>query len=372
VRLVMRLTVAAGLLAAVGCNKPEIKAAPPPREVDVLTVSPSEVRDTSEYLGSLISRQSVSVLPQVGGYVRKILVRPGTQVEAGESLLEIDARQESAALESAQAQQQSAGSNLDLAQRTLSRTQTLYQEGLVSAQELERAQASLEAAQASAQSAKAQVSQRKVQLQYYEVKAPFAGTVGDVLVRVGDFVTASTQLTTVAQADVLEVSIAVPAERARRVRLEMPLELLKPDGQVLLSSPVFFVAPQADTRSQLVDVKAAFRNTVGLRPNEVVRTRLVYGVRSALQVPALSVVRQSGQTFVFALTQKDGKTIVARRPVKLGDLGEQAYLVEAGLIEGDQIAVSSLQALRDGAAIKPRPTPVSDSGPVNKPPLKQE
>ncbi|HEY1087123.1 MAG TPA: efflux RND transporter periplasmic adaptor subunit [Archangium sp.] len=350
----MRLVILATLVVLAACSAPEQKAPPPPREVDVLTVVPTEVRDTGEFLGSLLSRQSVSLQPIVGGYVRRILVKPGAQVEVGQPLLEIDARQESAALDSARAQQASASSSLELAERTLNRTQQLYTEGLVSAQELERAQAALQAAQAQSQSSAAAVSQRKVQLQFYDVKAPVAGTVGDVLVRVGDFVTAQTTLTTVAQAEVLEVSVAVPADRARDVRIDMPVEILKADGDVLLRSGVFFIAPQADARSQLVDVKAVFKNTVGLRPNELVRTRLVYGVRQALQVPALAVTRQSGQTFVFAVSEKDGQPIVARKPVTLGALGESSFVVEAGLSDGERIAVSSLQALRDGAAIKPR------------------
>jgi len=74
----------------------------------------------------------------------------------------------------------------------------------------------------------------------------------------------------------------------------------------------------------------------------------------ALQVPALAVTRQSGQTFVLAVVEKDGKTIVSRKPVKLGALGPQAYVVEGGLEAGDRIAVSSIQALRDGSAVKPK------------------
>ena len=354
----MRLVIAAVVsLVFAGCTAPAAKPAPALREVDVLTVVPSEVRDTGEFLGSLLSRQSVSLQPLVGGYVRKILVRPGAQVDAGQSLLEIDARQEAAALDSAQAQQHSASSSLELAERTLTRTRSLYQEGLVSAQELESAQAALQAAQAASQSSAAAVSQRQVQLQYFAVKAPLAGTVGDVLVRVGDFVTASTPLTTVAQTEVLEVSVALPAERAREVKVGTPVEILGADSAVLVRCELYFVAPQADAKSQLVDVKAVFKNAVGLRPNELVRTRLVYGVRSALQIPALAVTRQSGQTFVFAVSEKDGKTVVARRPVTLGPLGERDFVVEAGLGEGDRIAVSSLQALRDGAPIKPRPVP---------------
>jgi RND family efflux transporter MFP subunit len=344
--------------SVVGCGgPPAAKPVPPPREVELLTLAPSETRDTGEYLGTLLSRQSVNVLPQVAGAVRRIHVSPGQKVEAGTPLLEVDARQESAALESAQAQRSSAATSLELARQTRERTEALYKEGLVSAQELERARSQTDTAEAATRAASAQVSQREVQLQYYVVRAPFAGTVGDVLVRVGDYVGATTPLTSVAQADVLEVSVSVPSTRARSLQPSTPLEVLDSQGRVLLTSPVFFVAPQADARTQLVELKAAFRNTVGLRPNELVRTRLVYSTRSALQLPAVAVVRQSGQAFAFVAQEKGEQLVVERRPVTLGTLGEKAYVVESGLREGDRVAVSSLQALRDGAAVKPKQAP---------------
>lgn len=323
-----------------GCEAEAQRKAPPPLEVDVLTVVPSELRDSSEYLGTLISRQSVDVLPQVGGYVRKILVRPGDEVVTGASLLELDQRQESAAVDSAIAQ-------ADLARQTLSRTEQLFKEGLVSAQELERAQAATRSAEAAA-------TQRRVQLQYHSVRAPFAGTVGDIVVRVGDFVQPNRVLTSIAQADVLEVSVAVPPERAREASLDTVLEILDPDGAVLLASNAYFVAPQADPRTQLVDIKAAFQNTVGLRPSELVRTRVVYGKRQALQIPALSVMRQSGQPFVYVVQEKGGKAVVSRKPVTLGTLGASSYVVLEGLAAGDRIAVSSMQSLRDGSVIVPK------------------
>ena len=347
-----------GVAMWAGCSgKPAAPAAPPPREVEVVTLAPKEVRDTGEYLGSLQSRQSINVLPQVAGYVRRIHVRPGQKVEEGTPLIEVDAREETAALDSAEAQHNSTEVNLELARRTLTRTEALYKEGLASAQEMERAQAQVDAAQAASRSSAAQVAQRQVQLQYHVVRAPFAGTAGDVLVRVGDFVSATTSLTSVAQADVLEVSVAVPSTRARALKPDTVLEVLDAQGKVLISSTLFFVAPQADPRTQLVEVKAAFRNTIGLRPSELVRARLVYSTRNALQLPALAVVRQSGQPFALVLEEKDGKTVVMRRPITLGALGEMAYVVEGGLKEGDRVAVSSLQALRDGMPVKVKSTP---------------
>lgn len=64
------------------------------------------------------------------------------------------------------------------------------------------------------------------------------------------------------------------------------------------------------------------------------------------------MVRQSGQPFALVVQDKGGQTVVERRPVQLGALGEMAYVVEAGLNEGDRVAVTSLQALRDGAPVK--------------------
>lgn len=357
-----------GVAVVAGCSgKPAAPAAPPPREVEVVTLAPSLVRDTGEYLGSLQSRQSVNVLPQVAGYVRRIHVRPGQTVEEGTPLLEVDAREDSAALDSAQAQHNSTEVNLELARRTATRTEALYKEGLASAQELERAQAQVQAAEAASRSSAAQVTQRQVQLQFHVVRAPFAGTMGDVLVRVGDFVGATTALTSVAQADVLEVSVAVPSTRARSLKPETVLEVLDAQGKVLVTSTIFFVAPQADPRTQLVEVKAAFRNTQGLRPSELVRARLVYSTRNALQLPALAVVRQSGQPFALVLQEKDGKTVVMRKPIQLGPLGEMAYVVESGLKEGDRVAVSSLQALRDGMPVKVKSAPETRAAAVGSP-----
>ncbi|MFY0563053.1 efflux RND transporter periplasmic adaptor subunit [Archangium lansingense] len=331
--------------AVAGCSgNKAAPAAPPPREIEVVSLAPHEVRDTGEYLGSLLSRQSVTVLPQVAGYVRRIHVRPGQQVEEGAPLVEVDAREETAALDSAQAQLSSSQVNLELARRTLTRTEALNKEGLASAQELESARAQVEAAEAASRASAAQVTQRQVQLQFNVMRAPFAGTVGDVLVRVGDFVSASTQLTSIAQADVLEVSVSVPSPRARAMKLDTALEILDAQGKVLLTSNVFFVAPQADPRTQLVEVKAAFRNTVGLRPSELVRARLVYSVRDALQIPALAEVRQSGQPFALVVREKEGKTVVERRPITLGAMGEMSYVVEKGLKAGDLVAVSFMQA----------------------------
>lgn len=360
-KLYLSLGLPLALVAVTNCNtqaegKP---GALPAREVEVLTLAPSEVRDTGEYLGTVVSRQNVNLLPQVTGYVRKILVQPGQEVKVGDVIVELDARQETAVMQSAEARLRAAESSGTLARKTFERSQALAREGLLSAQELERAEAEADAAEAASKAAAAALVQTKVSLSFHAVRAPFAGTVGDVLVRVGDYVTASEPLTSITQGEQLEVSLMIPPERARSVRVGTPVELLSATGSVLLRSSLYFVAPEADARTQLVDVRAAFPNSIALRPSELVRARVVYGTSEAIQVPVLSVVRQSGQPFVYKVEDRPSGPAVARHPITLGMLGDQRYVVEKGLAAGDRIAISSLQALRDGTPIKSKSPPAT-------------
>src|SRR5688500_16751397 len=105
---------------------------PPPRAVQVLTVTPADVRETGAYIGTLLCRESVTVLPQVNGYVRKVHVRPGERVAVGAPLIEVDAREESAALRSASAQAESASTALGLAKKAGARAEALFKDGLIS------------------------------------------------------------------------------------------------------------------------------------------------------------------------------------------------------------------------------------------------
>lgn len=359
--------ILAALTAACSAKSAGAAKPPPPKEIEVLTLAPTEARVTGEYLGSLLSRASVTVLPQVAGYVRKLHVKPGQAVAVGDVIAEVDARVESAQLASASADVASASAKLSLAAQQRARAEALFKEGLATAQEVDQRRADEVAAQAAVRAAKAQVAQRQVELGYNVVRAAVPGTIGDVQVRLGDYVTATSKLTTINGAGGLELTVAVPAPRARALAPGAPIELLGDDGSVLATSTVFYVAPEVDARTQLVPVKASVPASTGFRTSELVRARVIYSVGSALQAPALAVVRQSGQAFLFVVADKDGKQVVERRAVELGPLSAQGYVLSKGVAAGDRIAVSSIQALRDGAAVtikQPKPAAPPPAAPA--------
>ena len=369
-RVVRRWSAGLGVLAMAACKGSQQDGpqggqagAAKSMPVQVQALAPGPVRDSSEYLATLISRRSITVFPQVAGYVQEIPVRPGAQVKEGDVLLVVDPRQQRAGLRATQAQQSAAVAQREYAQSTRKRSEQLLKEGLLSRQDHDQAVAQAEQAEASARAVEAQIQSQEVQLGFYRVSAPFAGVVGNYPVKVGDYVTPQTPLTQLDQSRALEISVEVPVERARDIKVGgTPVEVLDADGNVVVTAPVFFVAPTPTTATQLVEVKAAFDNTVGLRAGQLVRSRVVYETRDALQVPTFAVTRISSQSFVYVVGQGDAGTVAQRAPVTLGQVTGNAYEVVGGLDAGTQVVVSGIQLLRDGQPIQPTPAKPQGEG----------
>ncbi|MEN9218158.1 MAG: efflux RND transporter periplasmic adaptor subunit [Gloeomargarita sp. DG_2_bins_126] len=329
---------------------------PQPSPVVLSRPQVQTVAETSDFVARLDSRQSVTLQPRISGQVEQIWVAAGAQVQAGQLLLRVDAAEpqaqvqsqqaavrnaqaevtaaqtdvqaERATLKSLQANQRARQADVELARQEAQRFQQLFEEGATSQQELDRqvnqlrtaqarleeakaqiltqqaniarAQARLVRAQASLSQAQASLAQAQANLRNYTITAPFAGQVGNIPVKVGDFVNTSTPLLTLTQNENLELNLDIPLERAADLRLGLPVELLNSQGQVMQTGRVFFIAPTVNTQSQTVQVKAAFENLQGkLRSDQFAQVRVVWSTRPGLLVPVTAISRLGGQNFVF-------------------------------------------------------------------------
>ena len=108
-----------------------------------------------------------------------------------------------------------------------------------------------------------------------------------------------------------------------------------------------------------------FENTGGLRYSQYVRVRLVYGQRQALVVPVVAVTRQGGQPFVYVAGRASGQSgglVAEQRPVQLGEVVGNDYVVTGGLKEGEQVVISGVQFVRNGAPLQPEQLASKDQG----------
>ncbi len=355
-RGVHALVLSSALALVAGCGKtsagdPAAGGAPQAMPVQVKVAQAENVPDTTEYLSVLKSRHSATINPHVEGYITKVYVKSGDHVNAGTPLIQIDPLKQQAAVSGQEAARAAQEANLRYAQIQLDRERKLFAAGVVPKAEVDNAQTNYDAAGAQLKSLSEQVNQQQVELHYYRVAAPMDGIVGDIPVRVGDRVAVTTLLTTVDEQGPLEAYIYVPADRARNLKLGLPVHLVDEAGITVADTRITFLSQQVDAETQTVLAKALLENPRGLRVSQQVRARVVWSTHEGTVIPILAVTRVSGQFFAF-LAVKDGKSTVARQKLlKVGDTLGNDYVVLAGIEPGDHIITSGLQFLQDGVPV---------------------
>jgi RND family efflux transporter MFP subunit len=359
-RLVKRnasaLLLVGALVFTAGCGKtsagdPTAGGGPQAMPVQVKIAQAENVPETTEYLSLLKSRHSANINPQVEGYITKIFVTSGDRVTAGTPLLQIDPLKQQAAVSGQEAARAAQEANVRYAQIQLDRSRKLYTAGVVPKQDVDNAATTYDAALAQLKALADQVNQQQVEVHYYRVTAPRDGIVGDIPVHVGDRVAVTTLLTTVDELGPLEAYIYVPADRARNLKLGLPVHLTDDAGIKLADTRITFLSPQVDNETQTVLAKALLENPRGLRVAQQLRAQVVWSTNQGTVIPILAVTRISGQFFAFLAVKEGNVTVARQKLLKVGDTLGNDYVVLDGLKPGDHIIVSGLQFLQDGVPV---------------------
>lgn len=332
--------------------------------VDAITLADAPIERSTDFIATLKSRRSTTIQPQVEGFVTKIAVHSGERVRAGAVLFEIDSGRQQAAVGSLESMRAMRAADVQYAQQQAQRSKTLFEAGAISQRDLEQVETAVRTSAAQLQAVDEQIREQQVELAYYKVTAPSAGTVGDIPIRPGDRVTKTTVLTTVDENDALELYVNVPVDQAPELRLGLPVRIVDDSGQTLATNRITFIAPSVDDQTQSVLAKAQLVDGRGrFRADQFVRARIVWRTAPGLVVPVTAVTRVSGQFFVFVAETASGATMARQRSVRLGDLIGNNYLVLDGLKVGDQLIVSGIQKIGDGAPVRVGPPAAAPAAP---------
>ena len=329
---------------------------PPAMPVKVHTATLQKVNDATEYVATLKSRDSAVVMPQVEGIITQIFVHSGDHVADGAPLMQIDPAKQQATVKSQEDARNAQIAQVTWAKQNFERVSGLAAAGVVSKQDLDQARAALDAAEAQLHSLDAQVNEQQVQLHYYQVVAPRAGIVGDVPVRVGDRVVTTTQLTTVDRPGTLEAYVYIPIEKSGQLKINLPVEIVDGSGNLLASSRVTFISPQVDNATQTVLAKAQIANSNdSLRTAQFIRARVIWGNEQKPVVPVVAVSRIGGIYFAFvAEPDQKGGYVVHQKPLQIGQIVGNDYVVLDGVKAGDKVVISGTQFLVDGVPVVPQ------------------
>ncbi|TCS75248.1 efflux RND transporter periplasmic adaptor subunit [Pectinatus cerevisiiphilus] len=303
------------------------------------------------YPGEVRGRYESQLAFQVTGKIIKRNVQLGSRVNAGDVLMQMDAKDIQQTVNSNSAQVYSAQSQLKLAKSNLERYQQLLDGGAISHAQYDQYVNAYDAATAAVQQATAQYTQGANQLDYTLLTADQSGVVSAITAEAGQIVNAGQTVVTIVQDGEREIEINVPENR---------LEELKTAGRfqvtfwalpnVTLNGQVREIAPMADPTTRTFKVRISLLN-----PSPAIKLGMTATVSLAdvdattgFSIP-ISALYQTGDTPAVWVVNNN---ILTLRPIKTGSFGNGTIQVLTGLETGDRIITAGVHKLEEGQRVK--------------------
>ena len=304
--------------------------------VRTVAIMPRPVQDVLRLPARIEPRQEANLAAERAGRVVEILADKGQAVAAGQVLLRLDARLWNAARRRAEIEARDA-------ERDWKRWQELMKAGSVSASEFESVARRRDAAQIALDEAQTMEDQ-------CEVRAPFAGTIVDRLVDVGDYANEGQAVLRLVQLDRVKVAFAVPEQDVGALQpgQEKTFVLAALPGREFAGT-VTFVSSQAARESNAFAAELEAANADGaLKGGMIAEVALPRRERAdVIAVPLAAIVPRKGEHFAFAVV--DGRAV--RKRVLIGALTGSEAVLDGGLEPGDRIVVEGHRGLQDGMAV---------------------
>jgi membrane fusion protein, multidrug efflux system len=366
-----RVTLLSSLLASAlllsGCDNAgdqQPKAQAPHVTVHVVSSAPLSV--TTELPGRTSAFRIAEVRPQVSGIILNRNFTEGSDIQAGESLYQIDPATYKAAWESAKGDEAKAVAAATIAHLTVKRYIPLVGTQYVSRQDYDQAVANAQQADASVLAAKAAVETARINLAYTKVSSPISGRIGKSSVTEGALVTngQAQALATVQQLDPIYVDVTQSSNDFMRLKQESlergsdakSVEVVMENGQpYALKGTLQFSDVTVDESTGSITLRAVFPNPQHvLLPGMFVRARIDEGVQpNAILVPQQGVTRTPrGDATVMIVNEKNQAEV---RGVTASQAVGDRWLITAGLKAGDKVIVSGLQKVRPGVPVQAEP-----------------
>ena len=377
-KLPLALVLALSVVLSNGCVEPQASTAPPPPEVEVVSVLEKEVAIYGDWVATLDGYVNAQIEPQVSGYVIRQNYREGSTVRKGDVLFEIDPRPFQAVLDQAKAQLAQANAQLGSAALNVKRDIPEAEARAIPQSQLDNDTQAELAAEATVQSDQAAVEQAELNLGFTKVRSLVDGIAGSAQIQIGNLVGSNSVLTTVSQLNPIKAYFSISEQEylhiADKIKpgsvgdllrnsKSVPLKLVLADESTYrYRGEVVFAERQVNSQTGTIRITGAFPNPNNiLRPGQFGRVRAVTALRKdALLVPQRAVSELQG-TYQVAVVGQNNK--VAIRKVKVADRVGSMWVIDDGLKPGERVVTEGVEKMSEGVTVNPK---LADSDPEGR------
>ncbi len=351
------------LVAAVGCNKGNVQAAPPAHpEAPVVTVATASATDVPVYLDEIGRNgafESVTVTPQVGGRITERQFEDGANLRKGQLLFVIDPRPYQAQVDSAQANLAQAKAALELAKILFERDKGLVGTKAISQQDYDTKKSTVDVDQAQVEAAQAALETAKLNLEYCFIHSPIEGRAGARLVDVGNVVQPNTtSLLLIQRLDPIYADFTITERDLPEVQTEMRQGTLKAGVRLPSESEAHartgkltFLDNAVQNGSGTVNLRATIPNSDHhFWPGQFVDVRLILATqKGAVLVPNQATQISQKGPYVYVV-KSDGTAEL--RIVKLGQRQGSAVVVTGGVHAGENVVTTGQLTIIPGFKVR--------------------
>lgn len=367
-RIVMKQILSAALILTIsifitGC-KDEIS--PGTKDVKRETISGlkiekvplSEVDEYYETSGTVAAKRVSAVASRMMGTVTSLQVREGDRVSVGSVLLTVDdsdvvqrVRAANEGYKEAEKGLEAAKENRNLTDITYQRYKKLFDEKVLSGQELDQietqkkvAEIDYQRAQSSVERAKAGLNEAKVYHGFTRITSPVNGIVAEKKTEVGSMAVPGVPLLTVEDNSSYRIEINGDESLIGKIRTGMGATVSIESINKVINGKITDVVPSVDPMSRSFIVKIAIRGD-GLRNGLYGKVSIPIGRKEAILVPKGAVLEKGQLTGVFTV---DGNSVVKYRLVRTGRLYGDKVEIISGLNPDEQVVVEGAEKAVDG------------------------
>ncbi|MCC6523386.1 MAG: efflux RND transporter periplasmic adaptor subunit [Polyangiaceae bacterium] len=347
--------LAGALLAVSACKRETAPVAAArdtaePVSVETVAVREAPMPRTLSLTGSLRAEQEAEVAAGAAGRVVRVGFDRGSEVKATTILCELDVS--AAALMAAEANvaAKSATVQRDSAARECARSVQLFQAGVLSQADYDRATAQCDAAELQVAAAKARIASVARNVSDGLVRAPFGGIITERRVDPGEYVMPASPVATLVAVDKLRLELYVPEAHVAATAVGAGVTFQVgafPDRTFQGSVRVVGATVRPATRDVLLEVGIDNADRT-LRPGMFAAVELALPDAVAPVVPQKSLVVRDGSEHLFVVVNER----LEERVVTIGGKRGDDVAVVRGVRVGDLVVTSPSESLHNGQAVK--------------------
>lgn len=315
-----------------------IKSQPQPEVYDEFTLQRMDIRKTTVVTGKIEPRNEVNVKPQISGIITEILKEAGETVQEGEVIAKVKVIPDMGSLSAAQSRLRLAEINRKQAQTDYDREKTLFDKGLVAADEydkiaqaLRQAREEVDAAQDNLEVVRDGVSKSNASASSTLIRSTITGLILDIPVKVGNSVILAntfndgTTIATVANMNDLIFRGNIDETEVGRLSTGMTMKITIGALQDLkFDARLEYIAPKATDQNgaNQFEIKAAVNlpsNATNIRSGYSANAEIVLAeAKNVLAVQESAIEFEGDDTYVYVIKGEGDKQTYERRKVQTG------------------------------------------------------